>query len=109
MRGRSSKAGRRLLFCRGLRQGMQDSADTTRFFGGGAMVLTGDAQGTAATVSDAGGIQHAHRPIMFGASLLWVECCPLPTMQGAIRLWEKILSPKASSSRCVCPVWWTEG
>jgi hypothetical protein len=73
------------------------------------MTLTWHAEGARAAVSDAGGIQHAHRPIMFWASLLWVECCPLPTTQGAIRLWEKILSPKASSSRCVCPVWWTKG
>ena len=30
------------------------------------MSLTVDAYGTAATVSDPGGIEHAHRPIMFG-------------------------------------------
>src|SRR5712692_9854511 len=75
-RGRSSNAQRRPLFCRRLRQGMQDSADTTRFFGGGAMFLTGDAQGTGATVSDAGSIEHAHRSIVFGASFLRIERGP---------------------------------
>src|SRR5260221_4574114 len=102
MRGR--KARRRLLFWYHLRQGMQGSADTTRFFGGGAMSLTVDAEGTRATVSDPGGIEHAHRPIMFGASLLWIERGPLPTTQGAVRLWEKVMSPKASFSRCLCPL-----
>jgi hypothetical protein len=49
------------------------------------MSLTVDAQGTRATVSDPDGIEHTHRPIMFGASLLWIERCPLPTTQGAER------------------------
>ncbi len=57
---------------------MQNSADTTRFFGGGAMPLTVDAQGTGATVSDAGGIKHTDRPIVFGASFLRIERGPLP-------------------------------
>jgi hypothetical protein len=73
------------------------------------MALTWRAKGARAAVSDACGIQHTYRPVMFAASLLWVECGPLPTTQGAIRLWEKVLSPKASLSRCVCPVWWTKG
>src|SRR5712692_8592198 len=109
MRGRGRKVRRWLLFWYHLRQRMQDSADPTRFFGGGAMSLTVDAQGTAATVSDAGSIEHAHRPIMFGASLLWIERGPLPTTQRPIRLREKVLSPKTSSSRCMCPLWRTEG
>src|SRR5579864_5885774 len=107
-RGRSSKARRRLLFCRRLRQGMQDSADTTRFFGGGAMFLTEDAQGTGATVSDAGGIEHAHRSIVFGASFLWIERGPLPTTQRAIGLQEKVSSSQASDSRGTCPLRGTE-
>ena len=73
------------------------------------MSLTVDAEGTRATVSDPGGIEHAHRPIMFGASLLWIERGPLPTTQGAVRLWEKVMSPKASFSRCLCPLRRTEG
>ena len=56
---------------------MQDSADPTRFFGGGAMSLTLDAQGTAATVSDPGGIEHPHRAIVFGASGLPHRALPL--------------------------------
>src|SRR5712692_3112829 len=109
MRGRGRKVRRWLLFWYHLRQRMQDSADPTRFFGGGAMSLTVDAEGTGATVSDPSGIEHAHRPIMFGASLLWIERGPLPTMQGAVRLWEKVMSPKASFSCCMCPVRRTEG
>src|SRR6266705_2060309 len=69
---------------------MQDSADTARFFGGGAMPLTVDAQGTAATVSDPGGIKHAYRPIMFTASLLWKECCSLLATQRAVSLEGKL-------------------
>ena len=60
------------------------------------MFLTGDAQGTAATVSDAGSIEHAHRSIVFGASLLWIQRGPLPTPQRAISLGEKVVSPQAS-------------
>ncbi len=56
---------------------MHDSADPTRFFGGGAMSLTLDAQGTAATVSDPGGIEHPHRAIVFGASGLPQRALPL--------------------------------
>jgi len=43
MRGKGRKARRRLLFWYPLRQGMQDSADTARFFGEGTMSLTVDA------------------------------------------------------------------
>src|SRR5260370_30602491 len=107
-RGRSSKTRRRLLFCRWLRQGMQDSADTTRFFGGGAMFLTGDAQGTAVTVSDAGSIEHAHRSIVFGASFLRIERGPLPTTQRAISLEGKASSSQASYSRGTRPLPGTE-
>ena len=108
MGGRSSKARRRLLFCRRLRQGMQDSADTTRFFGGGAMLLTLDAQGTGATVSDAGGIEHAHRSIVFGASFLRIERGPRPPTQRAISLQEKVASAQASDARGTCPLRGTE-
>ena len=55
------------------------------------MFLTGDAQGTAATVSDAGSLEHAHRSIVFGASLLRIERGPLPTTQRAISLQEESL------------------
>ena len=87
---------------------MQDSADTTRFFGGGAMFLTGDAQGTAATVSDAGSIEHAHRSIVFGASFLRIERGPRPPTQRAISLQEKVASAQASDARGTCPLRGTE-
>ena len=87
---------------------MQDSADTTRVFGGGPMFLAEDAQGTRATVSDAGSIQHAQRPIMFGASLLRIERGALPTTQRAIGLEEKVSSSQASDSRGTCPLRGTE-
>ena len=83
---------------------MQDSADATRFFGGDAMSLTGDAQGTAATVSDAGGIEHTHRLVMFGASFLRIKRGPLPAKQCAVRLRKKILPCQASCSCCSCPL-----
>src|SRR5260370_5057178 len=108
MRGRSCKARRRPLFCRRLRQGMQDSADTTRFFGGGAVFLTGDAPGTRATVSDAGSIEYAHRSIVFGASFLRRERGPLPTTQRAIGLQEKVSSSQVADSRGPCPLRGTE-
>jgi hypothetical protein len=73
------------------------------------MSLTLRAYGTATTVSDAGSIEHTHRPIVFTASLLWIERGPLPTTQRAIRLREKVLSPQASSSCSTCPLWRTEG
>ena len=73
------------------------------------MCLTVDAQGTRATVSDAGSIQHAYRPVVFGASLLRIECGPLPTTQRAVRLREKILPSQASYSRGTCPLRGTEG
>jgi hypothetical protein len=88
---------------------MQDSADTTRFFGGGAMSLTLDAEGTAATVSDPGGIEHPHRAIVFGASFLRIERCPLPTTQCAVRLREKVLPSQAACSRCTRPLRGTKG
>src|SRR5256714_15671322 len=82
---------------------MQESADTTRFFGGGAKFLTGDAQGPAATVSDAGSIEHAHRSIVFGASFLRIERGPLPTTQRAISLQEKVSSSQADGTRGTRP------
>jgi hypothetical protein len=69
------------------------------------MALTWHAEGTCATVGDASGIQHTHRSVMLTTSLLWGECGPLPTTQGSICLWEKVLTPKASSSRGMSPVW----
>src|SRR5712692_3112586 len=88
---------------------MQHSADPTRFFGGGAMSLTVDAEGTPATVSDPGGIEHAYRPIVFGASFLLIERGSLPTTQRAVRLREKVLPSQASCSRCTRPLRGTEG
>src|SRR5713226_7273189 len=88
---------------------MQHSADTTGFFGGGAMPLTVDAQGTRATVSDAGGIEHTYRPIVFGASFLRIQGGSLPTAQRAVRLREKVLSCQASCSRSSRPLRGTEG
>lgn len=72
------------------------------------MSLTVDAQGTGTTVSDPGSIEHTHRPIVFAASLLWIERCSLPTTQRAISLREKVLSPQASYSRCTRPLRGTE-
>ncbi len=83
---------------------MQDSADTTRFFGGDAMSLTVDAQGTRATVSNPGGIEHTHRPVVFGASFLRIKRGSLPTTQCAVRLRKKILPSQASCSRCPRPL-----
>jgi hypothetical protein len=88
---------------------MQNSTDTTRFFGRGAMPLTLHAQGTGATVGDAGGIEHTDRPIVFGASFLRIEGSPLPTAQRAIRLREKVFPCQASCSRCSRPLRGTEG
>ncbi len=73
------------------------------------MALTLCAYGTRATVSDAGRIDHTHRPIVFGASFLRIERCPLPTTQGSIRLWEKVLSPQTSYSCRTRPLRGTEG
>jgi hypothetical protein len=87
---------------------MQDSADTARVFGGGAVFLTGDAQGARATVSDAGCIEHAHRSIVFGASFLRIERGPSPTTQRAIDLQEKVSSCQASDARSTCPLRGTE-
>ena len=87
---------------------MQDSANTTWFFGGDPMFLAEDAEGTRATVSDAGSIQHAQRPIMFGASLLRIERGALPTTQRAISLEEKVLPSQASYSRGMRPLRGTE-
>src|SRR6266702_3003814 len=75
MRGR--KAQWRCIFWCHIRQGIQDRADTTLFFGGGAMSPTLRAHGTATTVSDAGSIEQTHRPIVFAASVLWRDAWPL--------------------------------
>ncbi len=73
------------------------------------MSLTVDAEGTATTVSDPGSIEHPHRPIVFGASLLRIERGPLPTTQRSVRLRKKILPSQASYSRCTRPLRGTEG
>ena len=72
------------------------------------MFLTGDTQGTGATVSDAGSIEHAHRSIVFGASFLRIERGALPTTQRAISLEEKVSPSQASGSRGPCPLRGTE-
>jgi hypothetical protein len=87
---------------------MQDSADPTRFFRRGAMSLTGEAQGTGATVGDAGGIQDPQRPILFGATFLRIQGGPVPTAQRAVRLRKKVLPSQASYSRWACPLRRTE-
>jgi hypothetical protein len=73
------------------------------------MALTVDAEGTAATVSDAGGIEQPHRPIVFGASFLWIERRSLSRLQRAISLRKKVLPSQASGSRCSRPVRGAEG
>jgi hypothetical protein len=73
------------------------------------MSLTVAAEGTGTTVSDAGGIEHTHRPIVFGASLLGIERGPLPTPQRAVSLRKKVLPSQAPSSRCTRPLRVTEG
>jgi hypothetical protein len=59
-----------------------------------SLTLRAYGYGTAATVSDPGSIEHTHRPIMLRASLLWIKWCSLPTTQRAVRLGEKVVSPK---------------
>src|SRR5205085_2533510 len=97
-----------ILGCR-LGQAMQHSAHTTGFFGGGAMSLTLCAHGTGATVSNAGGVEHAQRSIMFGSSFLLVEGGSLWTAQRPIGLKHKVLSSQASYTRRACPLRRTEG
>ncbi len=46
---------------------MQDSTDTTRFLGGGAMSLTLRAYGTGSTVSNTGSTEHTYCPIGSGS------------------------------------------
>ena len=109
MGGRGRKARRRLLLGSERRQGMQDSTDTTRFFGGGTMSLTQRAYGTGSTVSETGGIEDAYCPIVFRTAFLRIERCSLPTPQCAVRLREKVLPCQASCSGCTRPLWGTEG
>ena len=73
------------------------------------MFLTERAEGTGTTVSNAGGREHTHGPIMFAASLLRIKRGSLSTTQGAVRLRKKISPCQASCSRCTCPVRGTEG
>lgn len=83
---------------------MQDSADATGFVGSGAMSLTLWAQGTRATVSDTGGIEYTQRSIMFWSAFLWGERCAVWTAQRAVRLGNKVLSPKAPHTSCTRPL-----
>ena len=72
------------------------------------MFLTERAEGTGTTVSNAGGIEHAHRSIVFGASFLRIERGPRPPTQRAISLQEKVSSAQASDARGTCPLRGTE-
>ena len=72
------------------------------------MSLTVEAQGTRTTASDPSGIEHTHRPIVFGASLLRIERGALPTTQRAISLEEKVVSSQASYARGTRPLRGTE-
>jgi hypothetical protein len=72
------------------------------------MFLTERTEGTDTTVSNPGGIEHAQRPIVFGAAFLWIERGPLPTTQRAISLRKKVVSPQASDSRGTRPLRGTE-
>src|SRR5712691_8328529 len=109
MRARDTKARRQLLLWYALWQGIQDRADPTWFFGGSAMSLTRCTYGATAAVSDASRIDHTHCPIMLAAPLLRIERCPLRTTQGAIHLWEKVVSSQTSYPCHACPLWGTEG
>jgi hypothetical protein len=73
------------------------------------MRLTAAAEGTGATVGDAGGIEDPQRPIVFGATFLWREGGPIPTLQRAIRLRKKVLPSQASYSRWARPLQRAEG
>src|SRR5260370_36945606 len=84
MRGRGRKAQRRRIFWCHIRQGIQDSADTTRFFGGGAMAVTRRAHGAGTTGGNAGSIEHTNRAIVFATSLLWRERGTFATTQPPI-------------------------
>jgi len=55
-------------------------------------------------VSNTRSIEHAHCPIVFGASFLWIERSSLRTTQRAVRLEEKVLSPQVSDSRRASPL-----
>ena len=60
---------------------MQDGADATGLFGGGAMSLTLRAQRTQATVGETGRVEHPKRSIVFGTPLPRIERCILGTAQ----------------------------
>src|SRR5260221_8459686 len=87
---------------------MQHGTDTTRFFRGRAMFLTERAEGTGTTISNTGGIEHAHRPIVFAASFLGRERSSLRTTQRPVDLRKKVLSSQASDSCCTRPLWGAE-
>ena len=73
------------------------------------MRLTVKAEGTGATVGNAGSIEDPHRPIMFGPAFLRRERSPMPTAQRAIRLKKKVLPSQAAYSRWACPLRRAEG
>ncbi len=68
------------------------------------MSLTLRTYGTPTTVSNASGVEHAERPIVFGAAFLRVEGGSLWTAQRAIGLQHKMLSSQASHTSWACPL-----
>src|SRR5260221_6553170 len=87
---------------------MQHGTDTTRFFRGRAMFLTERAEGTGTTISNTGGIEPAHRPIVFAASFLGRERSSLRPTQRPVDLRNKVWSSQASDSCCTRPLWGAE-
>ena len=73
------------------------------------MPLAAAAEGTGATVSDAGGVKDPQRPLVFGTAFLRIQGGPIPTTQGAVRLKKKVGASQASSSRWARPARGTEG
>ena len=72
------------------------------------MSLTLRTYGTPTTVSNASAVEHAERPIVFGAAFLRVEGGSLWTAQRAIGLQHKMLSSQASHTSWACPLRGTE-
>ena len=59
---------------------MQDSADTTRFWWRCHVLDSGYGRDRSDS-QRSGGIEHTHRPVVFGASFLRIRRGPLPTTQ----------------------------
>src|SRR5260370_3181793 len=87
---------------------MQHGTDTARFLRRRDILLTERAEGTGTTISNTGGIEHAHRPIVFAASFLGRERSSLRTTQRPVDLRKKVLSSQASDSCCTRPLWGAE-